>query len=353
MSGLITTNVEHSYGFSTAFIMPLFAFFLGFGILLVTKKNYVTQAPKGSAIPDAFKVLWIGILHGFDLEAAKPSYQTTHGKPKLTILWDDLFVDEVRRALVACRAFLFLPFYFVCYIQLQTNFVSQAATMETHGIPNDIMTNINPVVVIIFTPILDRVVYPFLRKIGVNFWPITRIAAAFIILSSAMAYAAIVQHIIYTSPPCFDHPRSRDCMGGTVPNQVHIALQAPVYVLIALSEIFAITTGYEYAFTKAPSSMKSFVPALFMSTAAVGNFLGITITPLTVDPKIIWMYTGLAVQSFLTGVAFYLLLRRYNKVEVELGVRDAGEHDPIDAALSTADEEHQSILHTPSANREI
>ena len=353
MSGLVTTNVEQRFGFSAAFVIPLFAFFLGFGILLTTKKNYVTQEPQGSSIPNAFKVLWMGTLHNFNLEAAKPSYQAMHGNPKSTVRWDDVFVDEVRRALVACRAFAFFPFYFVCYIQLLTNFVSQAATMETHGIPNDIMTNIDPFTVIIFTWLLDRVAYPFLRKIGVHFWPITRITVAFLILSSAMAYAAVVQHVIYSSPPCFDHPRAPDCMGGSVPNRVHVALQAPAYVLIAFSELFAVATGYEYAFTKAPSSMKSFVPALFMSTAAVGNFLGIAITPLTVDPKIVWMYAGLAVESFAVGVAFYLLLRRYNKVEVELGVQSAEEHDPADAALSSAEEEQQSILHTPLASREI
>lgn len=39
--------------------------------------------------------------------------------------WDDQFVDEVKRALVACRVFLLYPIYWVVYGQFSNNFVSQ------------------------------------------------------------------------------------------------------------------------------------------------------------------------------------------------------------------------------------
>ena len=126
--------------------------------------------------------------------------------------------------------------------------------MQLHGIPNDIMQNIDPLTVIIFIPIMDRLIYPMLRRVGIKFKPITRITMGFIFGSMAMAYAAIVQHLIYKSPPCYNMPSN--CDSG---NQVHVAVQTPAYLLIGLSEIFASITGLEYAFTKAPPSMKSFV----------------------------------------------------------------------------------------------
>ena len=72
------------------------------------------------------------------VEAAKPSYQEEYGRKHKTP-WNDLFVDELRRGLVACRVFVFYPIYWVVYSQMLNNFVSQAATMELHNIPNDIM----------------------------------------------------------------------------------------------------------------------------------------------------------------------------------------------------------------------
>lgn len=78
--------------------------------------------------------------------------------------------------------------------------------MELHGIPNDIMQNIDPLTIIIFIPICDRLLYPFLRKIGIPFRPITRITMGFVFGALAMAYAAIVQHLIYQAPPCYKAP---------------------------------------------------------------------------------------------------------------------------------------------------
>ena len=138
--------------------------------------------------------------------------------------------------------------------------------MQTHGIPNDLMQNIDPIALIIFIPIMDRLVYPALRKIGIPFRPVTRIFFGFVFGSLAMAYAAIVQRLIYSAPPCYDAPAA--CDAGLLPdgtydaNHVHVAVQTPAYVFIALSEIFASITGLEYAFTKAPASMKSFVMSL-------------------------------------------------------------------------------------------
>ena len=42
--------------------------------------------------------------------------------------------------------------------QLNNNLTSQAATMQTHGLPNDILSNLDPIVLIIFIPVCDLVV---------------------------------------------------------------------------------------------------------------------------------------------------------------------------------------------------
>lgn len=167
--------------------------------------------------------------------------------------------------------------------------------MQLHGIPNDIMQNIDALTIIIFIPIIDRLVYPSLRKINIPFRPINRITFGFIFAALAMAYAAIIQHLIYASPPCYSFPLA--CAASPTdnpqPNKIHVAAQAPAYFFIAISEIFASITGLEYAFTKAPPSMKCFVNAIYQLQIAFGSAIGIALSPTATDPKLVWMYSTL------------------------------------------------------------
>jgi len=261
------------------------------------------------------------------MNAAKPSYQEERGTRRRATPWDDQFVDEIKRALIACRVFVFFPIYWVVYGQMLNNFISQAGTMELHGIPNDIMQNIDPITIILFIPICDRLVYPLLRKWGMPFRPITRITMGFVFAALAMAYAAITQHLIYNAGPCYEFPLACDASDdGSIPNKIHVAVQTPAYLFIGLSEIFASITGLEYAFTKAPPSMKSFVMSMFLLTSAFGSALGIALSPTAEDPKLVWMYTGLCVATAIVAVIFWFTFRSLNSVEEELNaLEDKGD----------------------------
>lgn len=184
--------------------------------------------------------------------------------------FDDLWVDEVRRVVKACVVFLWYPVYCMQYApsqyhisqanettglaygQMTNNLTSQAATMELHGAPNDVILNLNPLALIILIPIMDKVVYPALRKYRVPFTPLKRIYAGFIVASFSMVAAAVIQYYIYKTSSCGSHPSSCD-----EPAPINVWVQAVAYLLVALSEILASITGYEYAYTKAPRNMKS------------------------------------------------------------------------------------------------
>lgn len=204
--------------------------------------------------------------------------------------------------------------------------------MELHGIPNDIMQNIDPLTIIIFIPIMDSLIYPLLRRVGIPFRPITRIAMGFVFAALSMAYAAIVQHLIYKSPPCYDAPLACAAANGSSPNQVHVAVQTPAYLLIGLSEIFASITGLEYAFTKAPPSMKSFVMSIFLLQSAFGSALGIALAPTATDPKLIWMYTGLCVATIITAGLFWVLFKKYNATEDSMNALEDKGEKPVPAS---------------------
>lgn len=170
--------------------------------------------------------------------------------------------------------------------------------------------------------------YPALRKWGIELRPIARITIGFILASLCLAYAAIVQHLIYAAGPCYDAPGK--CPAGMdgaspLPNHVHIAVQTPAYVFIGVAEIFISVTGLEYAYTKSPPSMKSFVQSLYLLTNAFGSALNEALVPATGDPDILWMYTGIAVAAFATGIIFWFTFNHYDKQEQQMNELDATE----------------------------
>lgn len=134
-----------------------------------------------------------------------------------------------------------------------------------------------------------------------------------------------------------------------IPNKVHIAVQTPAYVFIGLSEIFISVTGLEYAYTKAPPSMKSFVQSLYLFTSAIGSALNEALVPATGDPDIMWMYTGIAVASVIVAGVFYGTFQHYDKQERQMNELDAKDSF---AAGKPGHESEDGSQHVPERNVE-
>ncbi|SGZ49906.1 CIC11C00000002694 [Sungouiella intermedia] len=311
LSVLATTNLEHHVGFWAAYLLPLCFFLIAPIVLFFGKDMYVKVPVSDRVIAKSFRITFIAIKNKFNFNATKPLMN-----PEAKYPWTDQFVDEVNRAVHACKVFVFYPIYWLVYGQMINNFVSQAGQMELHGLPNDILQAINALSIIIFIPICERFVYPFIRRFT-PFKAITKITWGFMFGASAMVYAAVLQHYIYQAGPCYDNPKACAPQFKTVPNRVHVAIQTPAYVLIGISEILASITGLEYAYTKAPVSMKSFIMSLFLLTNAFGSAIGIALSPTSMDPKLVWTYTGLACSCFIAGCLFYVCFRHYNQKEDE------------------------------------
>ncbi|KAE8327791.1 major facilitator superfamily domain-containing protein [Aspergillus sergii] len=316
LSAIPTTFIEKNVSFWAAYLLPSCFLAAGLALLIIGQKRFRKLPPTGNILPKAGSVLSCAIRGRFQLDAAMPSYQREHFAKEVS--WDETFVNEIRRGLVACRVILGFILFFTCLSQASNNLISQAGQMKTYGIPNDTITAMNPIFCVIMGPVIQKGLYPLLNKNNVKFQSITRMATGFIMMSASMAFAAGVQKIIYDTGPCYDRPLT--CPGaenGRIPNQVNVFLQTPTYIILAVAEIFSFVTLSEYTYTKAPTDMKAVVQALGQLGAAAGSAIGIAITPLAHDPSLIWMYTGLAVAMFLVAVVFWILFKKYNAIDRE------------------------------------
>ena len=144
-------------------------------VFILSSRLFIQTPPQGSAVIDAVRIVTIAIKEG-GFDKAKPSALEAQGilsrhrfaqSPNYT----DKSVNEVQSGITACKVcsksgtdhsqlidiqfFLFLPLYFVCWIQIWNNLISQAGDMALHGTPNDLLQNLDPIALIIFIPLLD------------------------------------------------------------------------------------------------------------------------------------------------------------------------------------------------------
>jgi len=215
--------------------------------------------------------------------------------------------------------------FWICYNQINNNLTSQASLLELHGLPSDVISNIDPLALIVLIPVFDQIVYPFLRKRGINFTPIKRITAGFFLGVAAMIWAGVLQLYIYKKSPCgYDANNCYDNDGNALPAPINIGAQTGAFVLIAISEIMGSVTSLEYAFSKAPKNMRSLVMSVALFTNALAAAIGEALVPLADDPLLVWNYMVPAILAFVGGCMFWLQFRQLDADEDKLNMLPEG-----------------------------
>lgn len=157
LTGQISMVYAEKYvGFWLSYLLPTILFIFCPLLMVGLSKHYVKKPPQGDVLVKATKLYGFAMRGKWSMnpvrtwknlsspnlwDGAKPSNLAT--KPTW-MTFDDAWVDEVRRGIKACQVFLWLPIFWLPYGQMTTNLVSQAATMELNGVPNDVVHNLNP-----------------------------------------------------------------------------------------------------------------------------------------------------------------------------------------------------------------
>ncbi|RDB14757.1 Peptide transporter PTR2 [Hypsizygus marmoreus] len=335
-----TTYAEKRIGFWLAFLVPLIVYVLMPLFLILTYKSLVKLPPQGSVVYDTIKVGQTvlskgglkGAIKGGDefWNVAKPSAIAASGglknKKAGWVKWDDDFVDEIRRTFKACKLFAFLPIFYLADGGLGTIQTSQAGSLTTNGAPNDLLSNFNPLTIIVMAPVLNYGVYPLLRKLGIKFSPIRRIVAGFLLGAATMLVGGILQWRVYETSPCGYY--STNCKIGTTVSPLSVWAQLPLYCLPATGELLVNITSYEIAYTRAPQRMKGLIFAIVLFMNSLSSALVLIISPSFADPDLIWPFAGIGGACVLSAFFIWLFFRKMDDEEGE--VVAIGTDRPID-----------------------
>ncbi|CUM67342.1 uncharacterized protein PRCAT00005035001 [Priceomyces carsonii] len=320
---------ERRVGFWLAFFFPTIMYLILPIVMFILSKRLHKKKPEGSVLTNSWRILVVtigGILTGKVKknriwEYAVPSEMINRGrlfyneKKKIPITWNSQWVSDVKQTLDACKIFLYFPIFTINDGGIASIETSQAGSMTTRGVPNDLFDNFNPLTIIVLLPTLNYIVYPLLRRYKLLFPPVYRISFGFMLAASSQLAGAIFQYQVYKKSPCGYYATTCDEV-----SPVSAWKEVALYILGASGGAFAMTTAYEISYTRSPPQMKGLVMAMLLFTSAISAAISQAVTPALKDPYLIWPFAACAIAGFLSAILFILQFRnlettpnRFNK----------------------------------------
>lgn len=317
---------ERRVGFWLAFFFPTIMYLILPLVMIYLSKRLKTSPSKGSILKNSFKIIKIvisGIMtKGVKLkdawEYAKPSNMKKRGKEfyndksRTPITWDDKWVDDVKKTLDACKIFIYFPIFVINDGGIASIETSQAGSMTTKGVPNDLFNNFNPLTIIVLLPTLNYIVYPLLRKFKIDFPPVYRICLGFFLAATSQLAGAIFQYQVYKTSPCGYYATTCDDV-----SPLSAWREVTLYILGAAGGGFAMTTAYELSYSRSPPQMKGLVMALLLFTSAISAAISQAVTPALKDPYLIWPFAACAIAGYISTILFAWQFRKLKVSETE------------------------------------
>ncbi|KAJ1691388.1 hypothetical protein LUZ63_015543 [Rhynchospora breviuscula] len=216
------------------------------------------------------------------------------------------------------------------YGQMSTMYVLQGNTLDPHigphfKIPAASLSIFDTLSVIIWVPVYDRILVPFVRRITGRergFTQLTRMGIGLVISIFAMVAAGVLEvvrlHIIHRDN-LYD---SKDYI------PMSIFWQVPQYFLVGAAEVFTFIGQLEFFYDQAPDAMRSMCSALSLTTVALGNYLSTLLVTIVTDittknGKLGWIpdnlnrghldyfFWLLAILSFINFLVYLLIAKWY------------------------------------------
>ncbi|KAI9370120.1 POT family-domain-containing protein [Aspergillus egyptiacus] len=329
-----TSYAEKYVGWWLAFILPLFLYFPLPALLLWLRNRLTLHPPGGSDLPNVVRVLRIclsngGIFrigrHGF-WEPAKPSVIAARGQ-SIRTHWNDQFVEDVRRTFQATGIFCFFPIQYINDNGLGNAASFLSTMLKTDGVPNDLISNFNPLSIIVFAPILNYGLYPLLRRWHIHYGPVARMTTGLALSSLAGVGYTVLNHYAYKLGPCGKYGSSDTCV-----DENGVSLVAPItiwwiaipYAIGGISELFVNVPAYGIAYARAPPNMRGLVSAINLLNTAAAYIVGLACSAVIRDPYLTWDLGGPSIAGGVLTVIFYLTFRHIDKEEYTLSENTAG-----------------------------
>ena len=317
-----TTWAEKRVGFWLSFTVPCAITFLLPLILFLIYRKAVKVKPDGKQLLQALWIFWIMLrkekwrlfFRDTAWNAARPtnlSSKETAAIEERQISWDDDYVNQVKHNYAACKMFFFFIIYDLAGGGIGVIEGSQASTLTTNGVPNDLLWNLNPIATVVFMPVLSYGLFPFLQRRRIRCGYVIRMTTGFLLASVSSLYGAVLQWKVYQTSPCGYHATGCEIGSGVSP--ISVWAQSPIYIINALSQLLAWTAAYEIAYLHSPKHMKAVTLSVLLFVGIFNNAISVACAPAISDPYLIWVWAVPGLANLIQTVYFYWNYRHVDK----------------------------------------
>ncbi|KAJ6640921.1 Peptide transporter family 1 [Pseudolycoriella hygida] len=284
-----------------AFGVPSMGIFLSFVIFMGGTQLYIRTSPSGNMLVKVFGCIFNALGQKFK-QRKQP--QKSHWLDYAEQKHGKKLVNNTKLVLNVLVMFLPLPIYWSGFLLQNSRWVFQAA--KTDGdigwfvIKPDQMFIFNPILALIFFPICEYVLYPLLAKIGLK-TVLQKMTLGGLLGAAGVGLSTIMEVQLQSK-------------------YFSILWLIPQYLLMVLSENCLYIANLNFAYTEAPTEMKSVITSFVFVTIAGGNLVVVFITGIKFFSSQIHEFLFFTILIFVDMVFFGFLATRYKYVQVQKSV---------------------------------
>eukprot|EP00762_Andalucia_godoyi_P000159 ANDGO_02413.mRNA.1 Peptide transporter family 1 len=308
VSMFVTPLIRENASYAAAFFFPVLLLTVSISIFYSGKRKYVMAPPSGSILLNVVALVRYAIVQRWKAFRSGSSAASSSNSAVSRKHWldyaQDKFSDDLISAVRTCfdvSAVLCTTIcYWMVYDSSSSLFVLQALEMDLSlgsvSVTADQVPLLNPFFILVFVPIVDYIIYPFLRKRGMKLLPLNRMAVGMFLAVVSFVIGGLLQVKI-----------DSDGHGN-----VNIMWQIPQWFVLTMSEILVSVSGLEFSYSEAPTIMKSVMSAMWLLYVAIGNMLLVAFAGSSVfEGKHAVEFFFYAIMMFLVACLFLVLARWY------------------------------------------
>ncbi|XP_030643486.1 solute carrier family 15 member 1 [Chanos chanos] len=189
-----------------AFGVPAALMVVSLVVFIAGSNMYVKAAPQGNIMLRVCKCIGFAIKNRFR-HRSKKYPKREHWMDWATEKYDKLLIAQIKMVLRVLFLYIPLPLFWTLFDQKGSRWTLQATTMDGNfgqlTLQPDQMQTLNPILILTLVPIMDRIIYPLIKKCGLNFTPLRRMTVGMLLAALAFVAAALVQLEIDKTLPNF------------------------------------------------------------------------------------------------------------------------------------------------------